>query len=176
MSISGKLLPHAFLCMQEPTGKFGPTVQKEVEKSKEGYKNVIVTSSKSGKLTNELYKSFLKSVIQPYVEDKKFLLIIDSCGGQTNMQMYDDLFTTDEGDCTYTVKVVLPKCMPLIQSCDVYFYRQVKNFLKKIQNCCHLLVMEFEREISTREDDIKLHSLIHNQLYASIFVLMLKYA
>jgi len=45
------------------------------------YKNVVVTSSKSGKLTTYLCTQFLKDALAPYVEEEKFLLLIDPWNG-----------------------------------------------------------------------------------------------
>lgn len=174
MTLSGKLLPRVYVCLQESNGSFGPRIQKSVDEYSVKYKNVITTSSKSGKLTTELYKHFLTNVMMPYVQENKFLLLIDSWGGQTNPQLYDDLYQDADGLPTCTIKVIPPKCTPLVQPCDVYFYRQVKNFIKKIQNCSHLI--EQGREITSREDCIKIHSIVHHQLSAPIFGDMLRYA
>jgi len=76
--MSGKLLPFVFLCLQEATGVFGLRVQKSVDKLIKMYKNIVVTSSKSGKLTIYLYTQFLKDALALYVEKEKFLLLIDS--------------------------------------------------------------------------------------------------
>jgi len=174
LSMAGKLLPHVFLCFQEPAGKFGPIVQKRVDELTKDYRNIVVVCSKSGKLTSELFTSFLKSTILPYVQNNDFLLLVDSWHGQTNIEIYDDIFTNKEGNSTCTLKIIPPKCTPLVQPCDVYFYRQVKIFIKKIQNCAYLL--EHKREISSREDGVRFHSLIHHQLTSPIFQSMLQYA
>ncbi|GFT84611.1 HTH CENPB-type domain-containing protein [Trichonephila clavipes] len=174
MTLSGKLLPTVFICLQEANGNFGPRVQKSVEEYAKIYKKVAITSSKSGKLTTALYKDFLIDVMKPYVKEEKFLFLIDSWGGQTNPVLYDKIFTDDKGIPTCTMKVIPPKCTPLVQPCDVYFYRQVKNFIKRLQNCAYII--EQDREISSREDCIKIQSLVHHQLLAPIFCCMLKYA
>lgn len=71
-------------------------------------------------------------------------------------------------------QVIPGKCTPLVQPCDVYFYRQVKNLIKRLQNCSTL--MEQKRKINSREDCIKIHSIVHHQLSSSIFSNMIKYA
>ena len=105
---------------------------------------------------------------------EKFLLLIDSWGGQTKLEMYDEIFQDDDKMSTCTVKVIPTKCTPLIQPCDVYFYRQVKNLIKKIQNCLQLI--EENREINSREDCIKIQSIVHHQLSSPFFSKMIKYA
>jgi len=62
----------------------------------------------------------------------------------------------------------------MCKPCDVYFYRQVKDVVKKIQNASDLLKEQWE--IASREDTIKIHSLTHHQLSAPVFEKMIEYA
>lgn len=55
VTYAGKLLRRVFLCVQEPTGKFGPNVQRQVDELVAEFGNVVVTCSKSGKLSTDLY-------------------------------------------------------------------------------------------------------------------------
>ncbi|XP_020292188.1 uncharacterized protein LOC109858896 [Pseudomyrmex gracilis] len=174
ITMSGKILPRVFLCLQEAKGVFDPKVQQAIDEFLTVCTNVVVTSSKSGKLTSNLYTQFLKEILLPYVKKEKFLLIIDSWPGQTNPALYDEIFLDDDSAGTCTIKVVPPKCTPLCQPCDVYFYRQVNNFIKRLQNCSTLI--EQNREITSHEDCIKIHSIIHHQLSAPSFQNMLQYA
>lgn len=167
------MTPKVFLCFQEPRNKFDPLVQKKVNDLTVLYGNVVVMCPKSEKLTTSLYTNFLNSVVLPYVEGNEFLLIDDSWGGQTNGQIYDEVIINDRGESTCTLKVIPSKCTPLVQRCDDYFYRQVKQFIKRLQNCIYFF--QNQREISSREDGIKIHSLLHHQISAPIFQPMLKY-
>jgi len=56
------------------------------------YGNVIGTCSKSGKMTKELFKMFLENSVKPYTCNNKFLLIVDSWGGQVDSTLYDEAF------------------------------------------------------------------------------------
>jgi hypothetical protein len=91
-----------------------------------------------------------------------FLLILDSWGGQINPALYDEKFVDENDVPTCSLKIIPPKCTPLCQPCAVYFYRQVKNYIAKYQNCP--VIIATNRELSSREDCIKIHALIHNQL------------
>lgn len=51
LTASEKLLPFVYLCMQEPTNKFGPKVAETIKILTKEFGNIIVTCSKSGKLT-----------------------------------------------------------------------------------------------------------------------------
>lgn len=174
LTLSGELLPNVFVCLQEPTGKFGPRVQKMVDEYTEKCKNVLITCSKSGKLTTGLYIDFLQNCLKSYVGKENFLLLIDSWGGQTKLEIYDEIFQDDTKLPTCTVKVIPPKCTPIVQPCDVYFYRQVKNLIKNLQNAAYLV--ENNREINSREDCIKIQSIVHHQLSSPIFCKMIRYA
>lgn len=174
ITASGKVLPKVFLCLQETNVTFGPRVIEEVNRLTDSLKNVYITCSRSGKLTNAIYRTFLENVLKPYVSDNKFCLILDSWSGQINTPMYDTMFIDGEGQPTCTVKVIPPNCTPVCQPCDVYFYRQVKNFTSRLQNCSVLL--ETQRELHNRTDAITIHSIIHNQLSAPIFQAMISYA
>lgn len=105
---SGKLLPCVFLCMKESSGKFGLTVSKKVDYLMREYENAYVTCSKSGKVSKVIYTEFLRKCVSPYVEQKNFLLLIDSWGGQTDATLYDDIFENERGKVSCTIKVTPP--------------------------------------------------------------------
>ncbi|XP_071639392.1 uncharacterized protein [Temnothorax longispinosus] len=174
ITASGKLLPKVFLCMQEPKRIFGPRVSVTFEELTKNYGNVHVTASKSGKLTKELFLNFIKNVLMEYCNKEEFLLILDSWGGQTDSASLNNIFTDDNKNCSSTIEIIPSHCTPYCQPCDVYFFRQVKDFIKKLQNSVE--VLQNNRQLSTREYAIKIHSLIHHQLSAHIFQNMIEYA
>jgi hypothetical protein len=71
-----------FICLQERSGTFGHRISEEARTLSQKSGNVFVTATKSGKLQKETYEHFLDNVIKPYVKKDKFLLILDSWGGQ----------------------------------------------------------------------------------------------
>jgi len=174
ITASGKLLPKMFLYMQEPKGVFGPRVSVTVEELTKNYGNVFVTASKSGKLTKDHFTCFVENVLTEYCKKEEFLLILDSWGGQTDSAHFNNIFTDDDGNCNSTIEIIPPHCTPYCQPCDVNFLRQVKNFIKKLQTSVE--VLQNKRQLSAREDAIKIHSLIHHQLSADAFLNMIQYA
>jgi hypothetical protein len=94
----------------------------------------VFTCSKSGKLTKELFVKYLETILKPYVGENEFLLRVDLWGGQADATIYDDTFGKQSGEVTCTVKVIPPKCTPLCQTCDISFYCQMKNLIKKLQH------------------------------------------
>lgn len=160
--------------MQEAGGVFGPRVQIKVNDLVERYGNVYVTASKSGKLTKNHVELFSEHIIAPYVQENRFLLILDSWGGQTNEDLFDPYFADENGEPSCAIAVIPPLCAQYCQPCDVTFFRQVKQILKKMQNC-EVLFKE-RRELTSREDSIKLHSIVHHQLSSPSFTNLIKYA
>jgi len=123
----------------------------------------------SNKISQE--SSDLKYCLSSYVLNNKFLLLIDSWQDQIDLTLYDDIFENETGGTSF-IKVIPLKCTLICQPCDVYFYRQVNNFIKRLQNCSTLL--QQQREIGTHEDAIKIHYL--HQLSVPVFKPMILYA
>ncbi|XP_076545771.1 LOW QUALITY PROTEIN: uncharacterized protein LOC117611086 [Osmia lignaria lignaria] len=175
---SGKLLPKVFVCLQESGDAFGVRVKAEVNEILKLCKNVIVVCSKSGKLSSDLYKKYLEKVIKPYVGNNPFLMIVDSWGGgHKNIHMYNEIFVNSENRPTCNLQIIPPKCTPICQPCDVYFYRQVKILNKRIQNYSqHIMADREKKELNTRYDAISIQSLIHYLLSAPLFKKMIQFA
>lgn len=165
-----------FVCLQEYADTFGVRVQKDVDDLLKLCKNVIVVCSKSGKLTTSLYEQYLQSVVKPYVRNNSFLFIVDSWGGQKNIHIYNQIFRDENNKPTCNLQIIPPKCTPICQPCDVYFYRQVKIIIKKIQNCPDLITGDKSIQLNTRADAIRIQSLTHYLLSAPKFKCMLQYA
>jgi len=66
------------------------------------------------------------------MEQNKFLLLID-LWRQTNTTIYNEIFQDEKRRASCNIKVI-PLKYSLCQPCDVYFYRQVKDFIKRLQN------------------------------------------
>lgn len=173
---SGKLLEKVFVCLQEPGDTFGVRVKKEVDELLQLCKNVNIVCSKSGKLTSYLYEQYLQTVIKPYVGNNRFLMLVDSWGGQKNIYTYNEIFTDDESKPTCNLQIIPPKCTPICQPCDVYFYRQVKIIIKRIQNCPDILIGGEKIELNSRYDAIRIQSLTHYILSSPKFKNMIQYA
>ena len=86
ISLDGKLVGPMFLCLQEPNGRMGDIVKRNLFEPK----NVVITCSSSGKLTSSLVKYWRDKVLIPYIE-KKALLLSDSWSGQNDENIYHDI-------------------------------------------------------------------------------------
>lgn len=68
ISRDGRLIGKLLICLQETANVFGPTVQRRVTALEEKFKNVQVLASKSGKMSSELIKYWIKNVLTPALD------------------------------------------------------------------------------------------------------------
>lgn len=164
ISMNGRLLPKFLLCLQEQSGKFGPIVLSKFP----NYSNVIVKCTTSGKMTKELIYEFNSSFVKEYINGN-FLYIADSWSGQTDSNMYYEIFGNN---CNFLQ--IPPHCTSILQPLDVYFFRFWKLFAKRISN--EVILYNWPVSLKDRNNIITMHALIHNQLSAPAFYPLIKYA
>ena len=70
ISMSGHLVGPLFLCLKEPPGRLTENVKKSIFQAK----NIILTCSKSGKLSTSLLQYWRDNVLGPAIGTDKFLL------------------------------------------------------------------------------------------------------
>ncbi len=166
ISMAGTLVGPVFICLQEPTGKLGPRVQRSLYQAD----NIHVSCSKAGKLTKTHITYWAEKVLQPSVSED-FLLLFDSWSGQTDPSSYDGIF---DDDITCERMQIPPKTTGDIQPLDRYFFRQWKYLKQKI--CDRIAIDRIDIDITSRNNILKMHSSIHNQLSATKFKPMIRYA
>jgi len=166
LSMGGKLVGPVFICLQEPSGKLGPRVLQTMYKAQ----NIHVTCSKSGKLTKSHIKYWAKEVLRPSVQGN-CLLLLDSWSGQTDPANIEEAF--DEKIQCQLLQIP-PKTTGDIQPCDKYFFRQWKYFYQRCFD--HVAIDQINIDLRLRDNILKLHSLIHNQLSSDHFHSMMEYA
>ena len=165
--MAGKLLSPLFLCLQEKDGRFGPRVLESVDQMAITYPNIYVTCTKSGKLDKSKMREWVHSCLNPNIEEK-CLLLLDAWSGQKDCGIYEEV----KDLCTRLE--IPPKTTEYIQPLDRYFFRQYKIMRKKIAE--RLQLDDLPYDLHKRENIIKLHSLIHDQLSSTKFVDMIKFA
>jgi len=171
INLAGNIVGDVFLCLQEKSGRFGPQVEANIFHAP----NVTLSCSVSGKLTSSIFSYFVEKVLKPSVNGD-FIFIIDSWSGQTNRNIYDEHFGS-EGQHNCNLKIIPEKTTSICQPLDTTFHRQLKYFARKIYATSTLEYSDENRadEITTRNNIIKLQSLLHNQLSAPIFKPMIRY-
>ena len=166
ISMSGNLIGPVFLCLQEPTGKLGPRGKQLLYQAN----NIHVTCSKSGKLTKTHMRYWAENVLHPSAS-KNTLLLLESWSGQTDLDIYDGIFTKD---ITCERMQIPSKTTDDIEPLDPYCFRQWKYLKQKI--CDRIAIDRIKIDIIFRNNILEMHSLIHNQLSARKFSPMIKYA
>ena len=165
ISMAGTLVGKLFICLQEPKGVFGKVVKSNLFCAP----NVILVSSKSGKLTKYLVKQYCSEALLPFMDDS-FVLLYDSWSGQVDNSLYEEVLPEDS--CLRLQ--IPPKTTATIQPCDVFFFQQwkilVKHMFKRVALDC------LDYDLHSRNNTIKLQSLVHNQLSSIKFSPMIKYA
>lgn len=164
ISLDGHLVGPIYLCLQEIDGKMGEAVKKCLFQPD----NVIITCSKSGKLTSSLVRYWCENCLIPSI-DEKCLLLSDSYSGQNDPKIYENIRTKS------VQRIMIPKNTTCdIQPLDRYFNRQIKILIKRVYH--HVALEQIDINLWERNNIIKLMSLIHNQLSSSIFKKMIRYS
>ena len=168
ISNAGDLAPKLLLCLQEPSGCFGPRVVEEVRKATSS--NVYVTCSKSGKMDKSTLKEWIKNCLDPVIIGPT-LLIQDSWGAQRDKTLFNESLTDPS---LLEMMTIPPKATKYIQPLDVYFFRQYKLLARRLTDA--IRGTGGEEKLRSRSIIIALHSFIYNQLSSDIFRPMLVYA
>jgi len=173
ITMAGTIVGDVFLCFQEKSGRLGQRVENTILP----VSNVTITCSTSGKLTTSLFEYYLDEVLLKNVKED-FLYLVDSWGGQTNVASYSSRFGTN-GNPSCELKIIPKKCTSICQPLDTTFNRQLKYFARAIYEESKLHYNEDLNpvdEITTRNNIIRTHSLLHYQLSAPIFIPMILYS
>jgi hypothetical protein len=72
ITMAGRLLPKFLVCLQEPSGEFGPRIFEKLPK----FKNIYLVCSSSGKLSRDIVSKFNECVIKPFSMSDLFILLI----------------------------------------------------------------------------------------------------
>ncbi|CAF3873098.1 unnamed protein product [Rotaria sp. Silwood1] len=166
INLDGQLVGPMYLCLQEPKGRMGDIVKRNLFEPK----NVVITCSSSGKLTSSLVKYWRDKILVPSI-GKKALLLSDSWSGQNDDNIYNELKSI--GKAVHRIQIP-PKTTSDIQPLDKYFNRQMKNLAKRLYN--RVALDELNVNLYERNNIIKLVSLIHSQLSAPVFKDMILYS
>ncbi|CAL8085079.1 unnamed protein product [Orchesella dallaii] len=163
-TLEGDLITPLFICLQEPSGKFGPIVKKGLFTCN----NVVAECSKSGKLNKELVRNWFENAFLPATSSKS-LLLLDSWSGHDEKVC---VLATAENPCK--IEKIPPRTTAIAQPLDVYFFRQWKILTKKIYD--RVSLDNLTVNLKERSNIIKMQSLIHYQLSSPVFKKMIQYS
>ncbi|XP_015119541.1 uncharacterized protein LOC107042852 [Diachasma alloeum] len=154
-----------FLVLKEPSGTFGPIVEQNVFRPS----NVFVTASKSERLTSEYFNTSLKEVFFPNVESKS-LLLIDSWSGHCPETVQQATRRNEELLAMLIPKGTTGKVQPL----DLYGFRIWKNYVRHFSD--RVTLLDYDINLHSRNNIIKLQSLVRNQLSSPRYRNLFRYA
>jgi hypothetical protein len=169
-TFNGFLLPRFLICLNEITGTFGPRVLEEIKELDRICPNAVIRCSRSGKLDKFLVKTFYNEVLKPEVKEN-FLILLDSWKAQLDPKLFEEVFNNG---IIPTVEQIPAHCTGMIQPLDVFYYRQLKYFIKRLYSTVYVNNLQFN--LRSRNGIVRLQSLAHNQLSAPIFKEMIKYS
>ena len=165
ISLSGKIIGLIYLCLKEPKGRMSDNIKAHLYKAD----NVVVACSASGKLTTSFVEYWRDHVLFPSISlSSRSLLLFDSWSGQSDAK---GIYRKIKG--LYRLEIP-PKTTPKIHPLDVFFNRQYKVIAHRVYD--RVILDDINIHLAERNNVIHLHSLIHNQLSAPIFVPMIRYA
>jgi hypothetical protein len=162
ISLNGSIIGPLYICLQETDGKFGPQVKKLVDSHLNKCRNIVVTTSKSGKLQKGHVKYWVENVLSPAISEK-CILMLDSWTGQNDNSLFESM-----SGVKHCLRLrIPPKTTGYIQPLDVYGFRQWKTFVRRITDFIELHNLSID--MHNRLNIITMQSLIHDQLSSPKF-------
>ncbi|CAF3058441.1 unnamed protein product [Rotaria sp. Silwood2] len=162
ITMRGTVFGPLYLCLKEQTGHMSDKIKENLFHAQ----NVVVTCSKSGKLTSSLVTYWRDHCLIPNLSSKT-LLLVDSFPSHANPDVYKHLKD-------FEFRVIPPKTTSIIQPLDVYYNRQYKMILRRIFD--YVRLDDIHINLAERNNVIKLHSLVNSQMKSKAFEPMIKYA
>lgn len=193
ISRDGHIVGPLLICLKENTvnGEFGPRIGPHMKDLEAQYKNIKIISSKSGKMSSNLIRLWIKDVLKPAVQDStrhynswdigvnnsldmpqqaaRVLLLADSWSGHSSETIIREL--EDIGVETLRIP---PHTTAELQPIDVTFNRQYKSFIKRIYE--EAIVTNQVSLILSRDSRINMHSLVWDQLNSTRYRDLLRWA
>ncbi|CAF1460214.1 unnamed protein product, partial [Rotaria sordida] len=147
IAMDGSVLNPLYMCLKEPLGRIGDNVKKNLFHAK----NIILTCSKSGKLTSSLVTYWVNQCLFPNLRSRT-LLLVDSLPHQVHPEVY-------EGLKHFEYRVIPPKTTSMIQPLDVYYNRQHKKIVRRIYD--HVRLDEININLSKLLRFLEFHRNLH---------------
>ena len=118
---NGTVFDPLYVCLKEPSGHLSERVKRNLFYAK----NIVLTCSKSGKLTSSLVAYWHDHCLIPNIS-LKVLLLIDSFPTHANPEIIYRNLTNFE------YRIIPPKTTSIIQPIDIYYNRQYKIMVRRI--------------------------------------------
>jgi hypothetical protein len=160
-----------YVCMKEANpeadqGRFGPGVAQTMF----AHPNIHVVSNKSAIMNKQKTREYFRDVLFPNAPDN-FLLLCDSTSLFKDDEMIDSVKPISK---TFVKKAIPPKATGLIQPLDLFFNRQFKHFVRKVQD--RIRIEGVDLRLPKRDNILKLYSLTMYHFQAECFADMIRYS
>ncbi|CAF2783611.1 unnamed protein product [Rotaria sp. Silwood2] len=142
ITMEGSVSNPLYICLKEVSGHISENLKKNLFNAK----NIVLTCSKSGKLTSSLVTYWRDQCLIPNLRSRT-LLLVDSLPHQVHPEVYKGLKHFEH-------TVIPPKTTSMIQPLDVYYNRQHKKIVRRIYD--HIRLNEIDINLSERNNLIKL--------------------
>jgi hypothetical protein len=181
-SAAGKLLSPLFVCMGETGGKFPAkgvfqvglyfieAYTSSLNHIQIQNPNLYTVANTSHMMGKKQMVEWFEHVYFPHAP-KSSLLLLDAWTTYRDTDAIDRV--TPKGQ-KVNIQTIPRKCTPHVQPLDVFFFRQWKDFVRKITD--RVLLDNLDVDIRTRDNILKLQSLTHNQFSAGRFEDFVRYA
>lgn len=162
INMEGNISSKLYVCLKESDGKFGPRVLQNIIIPE----NIVLDCSSSGKVTKTNLQFFYEHLVNNTITGRSIIV--------------EDSFTTHKTDFTNIVahpiikKTIKPGTTRFCQPLDLYFFRQFKIIIRRIDN--HSRLCEPNVKIHSRDFILKKLSIAHNQLKSPKLRPMIRYA
>lgn len=162
--MDGTLLPHMYVLVSEPSGKFPANMTLNLP-------NVKAYASKSPNMTKRDLKVFLEEVLWPDLHGRnRILLLVDSWTANKDDALYNE---TVPEDVEFHKKLIPAKCTGLVQPADVFFFRPFKSMVRFITDT---IVLSSTVKVWQREQFLRIQSFVHFQFSANRFRQLIQFA
>jgi hypothetical protein len=128
--------------------------------------NIHLAVSKSGKLDKSIMKTWVTECLDK-VTDQKMVLLLDSWSGQQDQALYESVPRCKRLQ-------IPPKTTASVQPLDRYFFRQYKIVRRAIHE--RILIDDLDIDLKSRDNVLKMHSLIFDKFQSDSFRPMLRYS
>ncbi|PIC14116.1 hypothetical protein B9Z55_027390 [Caenorhabditis nigoni] len=160
ISADGKLTGKLFVTLYEPKPP------RSIRQMVAPFTDLYVTHSHSGIMTSRLAEEWMEKCLLPSIPDRS-LLLLDSWFGFNSMKLLRAVARKKLEIVTFP-----PRTTGQLQPLDLFFNRQLKCFLRKLQDEIRLKNNDFT--ISNRNNLLKIASFTQNQFQAPRFAAMIQ--
>jgi len=171
ISMAGKLKSPMLVVLSEPNGRVSDSVWSSMIKPG----NLHIAMTPSGKMGKKDLETFVTKVLEPNLSSKN-LLLFDSWSAFKDKAFVRSFLPNDKD---LDIEIIPEGATGAVQPLDVFGFRQWKALVKHFSDYVRIKRVDFtgpRESLQTRENILKLQSIIHNQLSSPRFQNMWKYS